>query len=101
MFAGVSYDTIRFRIGLDDASGNVCLFDVNLHCIHPPWSCLVGLLDFLVSSHPFFFNFNTFCKLILNLTLFFFFKTNTFGRACCHGVAKRLCRAMHGGAAGG
>ena len=49
----------------------------------------------------FLFIFNTFCKLILNLTLFFSFKTNTFGRAYCHGAAKRLCRAMHGDAAGG
>jgi hypothetical protein len=41
----------RFRIGLDDASGDVCLFDVNLHCVHPLWRrCLVVLLDFLVSS---------------------------------------------------
>ena len=31
----------------------------------------------------------------------FFSKTNTFGRVYCHGAVKRLCRAMHGGAAGG
>ena len=49
-----------------------------------------------------FFIFNTFCKLILNLTLFYLFsKTNTFTRAYFHGAAKRLCRAMHGGAARG
>ena len=49
-----------------------------------------------------FFIFNTFCKLILNLTLFIFFsKTNTFGRAYFIGAAKRLCRALHGGAARG
>jgi len=47
--------------------------------------------------------FNIFYKLILNLTLFNFFlsKTNTFDRAYCHGVTKRLCRVMHGGAADG
>ena len=50
----------------------------------------------------FFFIFNTFYKLILNLTLFyFFFKTNTFGRAYCHSAVKRLCRIMYGGAVGG
>ena len=60
------------------------------------------VLESSVADSDFFFIFNTFCKLILNLTLFnFFFKTNTFGRAYCHGAAKSLCRAMHGGAAGG
>jgi len=50
----------------------------------------------------FLFIFNNFCKLILNLTLFYFFsKTNTFVRAYFPGAAKRLCRAMHGGAARG
>jgi len=50
----------------------------------------------------FFFNFLHFFKLILNLTLFYFFsKINTFGRAYCHGATKLLCSAMHGGAAGG
>jgi len=45
-----------------------------------------------------FFIFNTFCKLILNLTLFYFFsKTNTFARAYFPATAKCLCRAMHGG----
>ena len=48
----------------------------------------------------FFFNFNTFSKLILTLTLSVFFKTNTFGRAYFPGAAKCLCHAMHGGAAG-
>jgi len=36
----------------------------------------------------FFFNFNTFWKLILNLTRPGFFKTNIFGRAYCPGAAK-------------
>ena len=49
----------------------------------------------------FFFIFNTFFKLISNQILFvFFFKTNIFGRAYCHGMVKRLCRVMDGGAAG-
>jgi len=53
--------------------------------------------------HIRFFLFLTlFFKLFLKLTLFIFFKkTNTFGRACLHGAANSLCRAMHGGAAGG
>ena len=48
-----------------------------------------------------FFIFNIFFKLFLKLILFFFFKTNTFGRACLHGVANSRCRTIHGGAAGG
>ena len=47
-----------------------------------------------------FFLFLTLFKLFSNMTLFFF-KTNTFSRAYCHGTAKCLCRAMHGGVAGG
>ena len=43
-----------------------------------------------------FFIFNIFCKLILNLTLVFL--TNTFACSYFSGAAKRLCRAMHGGA---
>jgi len=31
----------------------------------------------------------------------FFFKTNTFDSAYCHGAAKSLCHAMHGGAMDG
>ena len=61
---------------------NVCVFEGTCPCI------------------TVFFNFNTFWKLILNLTLSVFFKTNTFGRAYCHGAAKCLCRAMHGSAVG-
>ena len=55
--------------------------------------------DFHLWSLEIFFNFNPFLNIILNLTLSFFFKTNTFGRVYCHGTAKCLCRAMHGGAA--
>ena len=65
-----------------------------------PISHLNGLLpmpDMVAGSN--FFNFNTFCKIILNLTLFFL--TNTFGHAYFHGAVKCLYRAMHGGAAGG
>jgi len=46
-----------------------------------------------------FFISNTFLKIFPSLTLYFFFKSNTFGRAYCPGVAKQCCRAMHGGAA--
>ena len=58
--------------------------------------------DVALGSRKNFFIFNTFCKLNLNLTLFYFFlKTNIFARAYFTGVVKRLCRAMHGSAAGG
>ena len=49
-----------------------------------------------------FFLILTLFKLILNLTLFFFFfKTNTFDRDYYYSTTKSLCRAMHGGAADG
>lgn len=38
----------------------------------------------------FFFDFNTFGKLFLNLTLFIYFKYNIFGRAYFSGATKRL-----------
>jgi len=53
-----------------------------------------------VARCHFIFIFNTFFKLFLILTLFFFFKSNTFGHAYFQSAEKELCRAMHGGAAG-
>ena len=43
-----------------------------------------------------FFSFLTLFKIIFKYDIFnFFFKTNTFERACSHGAAKSRCRAMH------
>ena len=55
---------------------------------------MLAALPCMASVWGIFFNFNPFLNIILNLTLSFFFKTNTFGRAYCPGAAKCLCRAM-------
>jgi hypothetical protein len=48
----------------------------------------------------FFFKFLTLFKTIFKFdTVYFFFKSNTFGRAYCRGMAKPRRCVMHGGAA--